>query len=377
MSSALLLNALLGGAVLGLCAGLKTLLTGSVLGVSGAVKGSARGDVRSLTFLAGMVGGAFLGRLVAPSAMVAYEGLSVPALVGAGLLGGVGTFKGNGCTSGMGITGMARLSRRGLVATMTFFMTGLLTASLSDSRRFVVTSAGYQPVPAAVAWSLAAGAAALFALVYVANRVVRGSSGSPSGEATAALFATELVAGLGFSSGLVISGMNRASIVLDFLDVRSETWSFALCLVLIGAVSVKAVLYHGLSKRRHTAVFGPKMASLPCKAKKEDHDLIYGAMLFGISWGLSGICPGPGIVMLAFTDPVPGLAYVLPFCLAHLLAHQVDKHHAAIDAVLGRISDLHAPKADSDSDRPAVHCRSVARATSLGSADGTMPLTST
>jgi uncharacterized membrane protein YedE/YeeE len=315
-----------------------------------------------------MVGGAFLGRLVAPGAMVAYEGLSVPALVGAGLLGGVGTFKGNGCTSGMGITGMARLSRRGLVATMTFFTTGLLTASLADSRRFVAASASYEPVPIQVGLSLAAGTAALFALVYVAHRVLRGSSLAPGQEAKAALLATELVAGLGFSSGLVVSGMNRASIVLDFLDVRSDTWSFALCLVLVGAVSVKAALYHGVSKRRHSAVFGPKMAGLPCKAKKEDHDLIYGAMLFGISWGLSGICPGPGIVMLGFTDPVPGLAYVVPFCFAHLAAHQVDKHHAAIDAVLGRISDLHSPAGKVDG--AAVCDRSTGRTTSLASSDG-------
>ncbi len=122
--------ALAGGIVLGLASALFILFNGRVLGISGIVGGLLRpkaGDVLwRLSFL--------LGMLVAPSLYVAFVGpmqatidASWAMVIVAGLLVGLGTRYGSGCTSGHGVCGLSRLSPRSLVATLSFMAAGFLT----------------------------------------------------------------------------------------------------------------------------------------------------------------------------------------------------------------------------------------------------------
>lgn len=122
--------ALAGGIVLGLASALFILFNGRVLGISGIVGGLLRpkaGDVLwRLSFL--------LGMLVAPSLYVAFVGpmqatidASWAMVIVAGLLVGIGTRYGSGCTSGHGVCGLSRLSPRSLVATLSFMAAGFLT----------------------------------------------------------------------------------------------------------------------------------------------------------------------------------------------------------------------------------------------------------
>lgn len=122
---------LLGGLLIGLASAALLFANGRIAGVSGIVGRSffpAGGDLGwRIAFLAGLPLGAFLVGLVAPSTTALAITQSAPLLVAGGLLVGVGTQIGSGCTSGHGICGLGRGSRRSLVATVTFMAVGIAT----------------------------------------------------------------------------------------------------------------------------------------------------------------------------------------------------------------------------------------------------------
>jgi uncharacterized protein len=123
-------SALGGGVIIGIAAAMFLLLNGRIAGISGILGGllrPTRGDVGwRAAFVAGLIG--------APLLYAAFTALPVPridastgALVAAGLLVGVGTRYGAGCTSGHGVCGLSRLSPRSLVATLAFMGAGFAT----------------------------------------------------------------------------------------------------------------------------------------------------------------------------------------------------------------------------------------------------------
>ena len=125
-------SALIGGALIGLSAALLLFLNGRIAGISGIV-GKAlfpeqRGDVGwRLFFLAGLVLGPLVSRLIDGNAVLFRIETSLPVLVIAGLLVGYGTGLGGGCTSGHGICGLARLSPRSALATVVFMVVAGIT----------------------------------------------------------------------------------------------------------------------------------------------------------------------------------------------------------------------------------------------------------
>ncbi|MBX9905519.1 MAG: YeeE/YedE family protein [Burkholderiales bacterium] len=123
-------SALAGGVLIGFAAGMFVLLNGRIAGISGIIGGllkPARGDVVwRMAFIGGLV--------VAPMVYALAATLPVPqidagygALVAAGLLVGIGTRYGSGCTSGHGVCGLSRLSPRSLAATAVFMAAGFVT----------------------------------------------------------------------------------------------------------------------------------------------------------------------------------------------------------------------------------------------------------
>jgi uncharacterized membrane protein YedE/YeeE len=103
------------------------------------------------------------------------------------------------------------------------------------------------------------------------------------------------VCGLIFGAGLLISGMNQPEKVLGFLDI-SGAWDATLAFVMAGAVAVASIGF-ALARRRAAPLFAAKF-SWP-ERRDIDAPLVAGAILFGIGWGLVGICPGPALVNLA------------------------------------------------------------------------------
>jgi uncharacterized protein len=123
-------TSLAGGVLIGLAVSLFVLLNGKVLGVSGILGGIVRpraGDVGwRFSLLAGMLVAPTLWLLLADPPALRIEA-SAPVLLLAGLLVGWGTRYAAGCTSGHGVCGLARLSPRSLVATLTFMAAGFAT----------------------------------------------------------------------------------------------------------------------------------------------------------------------------------------------------------------------------------------------------------
>ena len=123
-------SALAGGALIGLAAALFVLLNGRIAGISGVLGGllkPVKGDIAwRAAFVLGLVGAPLVYRLflALPKPQIDAE---YAALIVAGLLVGVGTRYGSGCTSGHGVCGLSRLSPRSLVATAVFMAAGFAT----------------------------------------------------------------------------------------------------------------------------------------------------------------------------------------------------------------------------------------------------------
>ncbi len=123
-------SALIGGAIIGAAAALFVVLNGRIAGVSGILGGLARpqaGDVSwRIAFVAGLVAAPLAWALFAALPEIRID-TSVPVLAAAGLLVGIGTRYGGGCTSGHGVCGVSRLSPRSTAATLVFMAAGFVT----------------------------------------------------------------------------------------------------------------------------------------------------------------------------------------------------------------------------------------------------------
>ncbi len=121
---------LAGGLLIGLATAMLLLFNGRIAGISGIVGSLLRpvkGDVWwRVAFILGLIVASFVFGLVASLPQVRVDA-DVATLLVAGLLVGVGTRYGSGCTSGHGICGISRLSLRSLVATLLFMLAGFVT----------------------------------------------------------------------------------------------------------------------------------------------------------------------------------------------------------------------------------------------------------
>jgi len=129
------LSSLIGGALIGLAASLLLLTNGRIAGISGIAGGILSGYGKRelswrLTFLIGLVGAGWLIAAAFPEAVTYDIVRSRWSLIAAGLLVGIGTRVGNGCTSGHGVCGISRLSPRSMVATATFIFFGVAAVTI-------------------------------------------------------------------------------------------------------------------------------------------------------------------------------------------------------------------------------------------------------
>ncbi|HHF2914729.1 YeeE/YedE family protein [Vibrio diabolicus] len=124
-------ESLFGGILLGVSATILLLVNGKIAGISGIMNGimsPKKGDYSwRLLFAVGMIAGGLISVLMLGVAVPSTANLSLGMVIAAGLLVGIGTRLGNGCTSGHGICGMGRLSKRSIVATCVFMAIAGLT----------------------------------------------------------------------------------------------------------------------------------------------------------------------------------------------------------------------------------------------------------
>lgn len=126
-----------------------------------------------------------------------------------------------------------------------------------------------------------------------------------------------LVAGALFGGGLAFSGMADPARVQGFLDLFGR-WDPTLAFVMGGAMIPMALAW--IVQRRLDKPFADAHFSLP-GTSLIDRKLVIGAVLFGAGWGISGLCPGPGLANLVL-NPLPALAFVIAL-FAGMIAHRV------------------------------------------------------
>jgi uncharacterized membrane protein YedE/YeeE len=129
-----------------------------------------------------------------------------------------------------------------------------------------------------------------------------------------------LVSGTLFGAGLAFSGMMDPARVRGFLDVFGQ-WDPTLGFVMGGALAVMFVAW--LVQRRMERPLAARRFSLP-GTMKIDARLVSGSALFGIGWGLTGLCPGPGIASLAINIG-PAALFVAAMAGGMALFHLADR----------------------------------------------------
>ena len=331
-------------------------LTGRVLGISGIFGGIARGqlDAPRVAFTAGLLGA---GALALPSALssparagttlllqaLPVASYSLARAVAAGALVGVGSSLGGGCTSGHGICGNARLSARSAAFTSAMMATGAAAAAASGARAAVglpassasaASSASFSvapyaaPAAGAVASELGLLAVAVgaFALLALAGKRLAEKEGEEKKRRLVEL-AAEFSTGLFFALGLAVSGMLRPAKVVAFLTPFGGVggWDPSLAVVMAAALAVAAPVTQralaGAKKKREKPACSAAF-SLPTKTRV-DGRLLAGAAVFGVGWGIGGICPGPGLLAAAAGAGGTYLAWCGAFLAAHALTSAV------------------------------------------------------
>mmetsp|Transcript_8473 Transcript_8473/g.22451 ORF Transcript_8473/g.22451 Transcript_8473/m.22451 type:complete len:374 (-) Transcript_8473:167-1288(-) len=343
-----------GGMLLGCAVVFKTGVLSGVLGISTYTKRLfVNPSLGRYAFVGGMIASAAMTSALYGGAEHMTFSAELLTRLGVGaFFVGVGASMQKGCTSGHGLTGLARLSLRSWVAVPLFMLAGILTATLSKS------ASAFPPNPVVEA-GLAGWHAAVIACASIATllAILAGlSSCRQWEEQTTAVLSVlgELVIGLSFGSGLVISGMSRPSKVAAFLDIGSGAWDLSLAFVMGGALLVTFPYFQSLERLK--AQEKPLLAStfdIPAKGGAVDHQLLMGAVLFGMGWGTCGMCPGPIWVNVGSAPSLQVLVALVGLLLG-IGAWEVAQRHfdstlATTTAGATQDAETASPKVDYDS----------------------------
>ncbi|BGP58191.1 hypothetical protein JCM8202_005021 [Rhodotorula sphaerocarpa] len=336
------LPSLVGGCLLSYSTSTLLLSQGRVLGCSGVSHATVAGVVLPETpnnnfshawkwsATAGLLVGGLILRVLRPN-LEAWVGASIfddqPLLriadVGlakvllAGVLVGAGTKLANGCTSGHMLVGLARQSKRSLVAVLTFFSAALVTATQ------------FAPLPPAI---LAAQSSAAIAKPYTVDLY----DAAPPLLASAILLAPVLsslpgvtyslpvpkrfkpaaqsfLLGITFSLGLAFAGMTRPSKVLGFFylpglaPAGAPQWDPSLMMVALGGLIPNWFAWNKVANVWKKPIVADKW-ECPSTTAPVDAKLVLGSLMFGVGWGMMGICPGPLLAVLGAGPAIAGSA---------------------------------------------------------------------
>lgn len=337
------LSGLVGGSLIGLSAATLLLGNGDILGCSGIVSSAVLNPLQALSskskwklvFLSSFLVTSSLYNNFAmesdeyyalelakiqPSSNIPF--VSDLGYAISGFLVGFGTRLGNGCTSGHGICGLARLSKRSFAAVMTFMATGIATASLLPNDGFLrdVPDSSMFPTETSSVVGKCISALTVVAILPLILKKVKNKTTSTSNANEEANDDKKFIVGALsasiFSVGLAISGMAQQYKVFGFLDVKrmaTGTWDGTLALVMGGGVIVSAASYHWVKGYNYfgndNALSCPLLLDKSCGKFNVpsntviDLQLLLGSAIFGVGWGLGGLCPGPALFVAASGFP--------------------------------------------------------------------------
>jgi len=244
-----------------------------------------------------------------------------------GFLVGFGSRLGNGCTSGHGICGLARLSKRSFAAVIAFMATGIVTASFCPDNSVVRAVPEIGMFPDNTTSVIGGAICVVFATASLPVLLKEPMTEKKIEERESALKAKEeandskkilvgAVTASIFSVGLAVSGMVKQYKVFGFLNVKgfsTGTWDGTLALVMGGGVVVSALGYYWVKGfnlfPNERALSCPLLLDNSCGKFNIptntviDLKLLLGSAIFGVGWGLGGLCPGPALFALASGFP--------------------------------------------------------------------------
>lgn len=353
-------SALVGGFCIGLSASLLLLVNGDILGASLIAKSLIRHPVEvfenkkwMLAFAASFFLTSISCLVISPKELIVDVGspsaiVSSTGFIVSGFLVGCGTTLGNGCTTGHGICGLARRSKRSFVAVIAFMSAGVFGSTIS-SPSFFLTSClrttkeripSFYPTIASTLvgvflTTFLIGAACYSTYVLIVeskqNQVdeeERGKDESTKlveskgdhisfaiGDGELRKFPAAIVSAAIFSFGLNTSGMTENHRIIGFLDLKGfvfGTWDPTLAFVMGGGLLVSALGYEFVPG--YNLMLNNRNLSYPFSQSEDakfilpndeivDKNLVIGEVLFGLGWGIGGYCPGPAIFAAAVGYP--------------------------------------------------------------------------
>lgn len=291
--------AIFGGAIIALSTSLNYVFFGKISGLSGYlfyVAGFKFGPMfhLRLCYLVGMVTVVdlyynFSGHYMFGIKVLEYEtNINIVSWILGGLLIGLGVRWSGGCTSGHGVCGLPRYSKRSLIAVCIFMGFGIATASINAAigplpplLKFDQASKFYYNIIPRIVLS----AYQLAAICYSIYFIIKGKSMLQK-VSSVAYFA---MGGL-FGLGLLISGMCSRQKILHFLALNKD-WDPSLGFVVATAVGINLITFQ-YTMRKKKAIFCEEI-DLPDTFM--DKGIYFGPAIFGVGWGLTGLCPGPAL----------------------------------------------------------------------------------
>ena len=319
-----IINTIIGGFFISLSSSIHLLLKGKITGYSGIFFNLlTRNDfLYNFCFL--------LGTLITPSYILTFNkssftnfenkeyfisDLNIFGFIFSGLLVGIGTKMGNGCTSGHGVCGIPRLSLRSIVAVCMFMITGITTSTLNSKLHFFSYNSIEIPNIKIPYLELII---FLFCLICIILILIIDSKGIYAKKDLTDHIISFIV-GILFAFGLIQSGMIGRHKVTGFLCLNSK-WDYSLLFVLGSAVGFNLITFHYILNLRKP-IFNKEF--IISKNKNIDLKLIIGAGIFGIGWGLGGICPGPSLVTSFYYLP-QSFVFLFMVAIGQLIENSFD-----------------------------------------------------
>lgn len=262
---------------------------------------------------------------------------STPNSISSGFLLGAGASLGHGCTSGHMVCGLSRLRYRSLIATAVFSISAAVTTALIQNAAPVSSGAGgfsYDhsfPLFNAnkrtiLKLVIATWVNSYFLVPYLARKIKQSNNKTLK---SIGRFVAGFSSGFQFGLGLLISGMATSSKVLGFLNITSSDKFDPSLLAIPLSTIIPNILYWSKFIPRDLSDVAGKEPLLEDKydlafGNSIDPSFLAGNALFGIGWGLSGICPATGILAALFNGK-QGIYWLLSFLGGYYAGTEIQK----------------------------------------------------
>lgn len=340
-----------GGSLIGLAAATLLLFNGDILGASGILTSILTAPLKtfqdtsqfwklilisSFMFTAQYLLGV---EYIEDGRSISDPSVPIPsqlAYVLGGLLVGFGSTLGNGCTSGHGVCGLGRRSRRSFAGVLSFMASAITTVTLTSPDSSLSEYTTSLRGSTASETDVTLGAQITTAIISLSVLNYRLNRKRFSSEDTSKLYASS-VSGALFAAGLAIGQMVLGSKLFGFLNVTSissGTWDPTLMTVLGAAVPISMIAYEfvkGFSLLNRNMLLSKPLGDvqkfgIPTNTVIDKH-LIVGAALFGAGWGLSLLCPGPALFHIAAGNTNVIFRWLPAYIAGACLAKEVKKRN--------------------------------------------------